>query len=440
MAPIRILVVDDFETWRGFVLSMLQKVWRFRVISDVADGLEAVQKAQELKPDLILLDIALPKLNGMEAARQIRGLSPESKILFLSQESDPEVVRHALSIGAHGYVLKTDADSEMLAAVEAVARGEHFLSSGLAGSQILQSQEHDNTSRRIHQIRRTKSRIAGINGGRGWGATEEHQDDTEGHEISSGSSITRWLAIAAGIAIVAAGLAVGHGVHQQTLISDMKGQQEQMRTTVGQLQGQIVSLTGKLNKMSRAQQAAGVARVNSPAAKQPFNMLRTAEDKQLKEIQARMDEQQKQLKDTQDQVVKTRLALEESLSATRDVLNGSIARTHEELVALQKRGERKYVEFSLSKSKNFQRSGPLMLSLRKVDTKHNSFDLTMIVDDNELSKTKVNLYEPIWVHRVDDPQPVQVVVNRIDKDHVQGYVSAPKYRNSELAPSRTPAS
>jgi hypothetical protein len=164
------------------------------------------------------------------------------------------------------------------------------------------------------------------------------------------------------------------------------------------------------------------------------------EDKRLKEIQARMDEQQKQLKDTQDQVVKTRLDLEENLSATRDVLNGSIARTHEEFVALQKRGERKYVEFSLSKSKNFQRSGPLMLSLRKVDIKHNSFDLTMIVDDNELSKTKVNLYEPIWIHRVDDPQPVQVVVNRIDKDHVQGYVSAPKYRNSELAPSRTPAS
>jgi outer membrane murein-binding lipoprotein Lpp len=270
---------------------------------------------------------------------------------------------------------------------------------------------------------------------------EEHQDETDGQEISSGTSITRWLAIAAGIAIVAAGLAVGYGVHQQTLNSDMRGQQEQMRTTVGQLQGQIDLLNGKLNKLSRAQQAAAAAaaRINSPAAKQPFSKLSTAEDKRLKEIQARMDEQQKQLKDTQDQVVKTRLDLEENLSATRDVLNGSIARTHEELVALQKRGERKYVEFSLSKSKNFQRSGPLMLSLRKVDIKHNSFDLTMIVDDNELSKTKVNLYEPIWIHRVDDPQPVQVVVNRIDKDHVQGYVSAPKYRSSELAPSRTPA-
>jgi YesN/AraC family two-component response regulator len=423
---------------------MFQKACKFRVISEVADGLEAVQKAEELKPDLILLDIGLPKLNGMEAARQIRRLSPESKILFLSQESDPEVVRHALRIGAHGYVLKTHAGAELLDAMEAVARGEHFLSSGLAEPQIVQSPGRNTTSRRPLQIRRKKSIITKISDGTGSGAMEEHQDGTEGQELekSPGSSITHWLVIAAGIAIVAAGLAVGYGVHQQTLMRDMKGQQEQMRATVGQLQGQIDLLTGKLNKVSRAQKAvtAAAAQANSPAAKQASNKRSSAEDKRLTEIQTRMDEQQKQLKDTQDQIAKTRLDLEENLSATRDVLSGSIARTHEELVALQKRGERNYVEFSLSKSKNFQRSGPLMLSLRKVDTRHNSFDLTMIVDDNEVSKTKVNLYEPIWIHRVDDPQPVQVVVNRIDKDHVRGYVSAAKYRNSELAPSRTPAS
>jgi hypothetical protein len=81
-----------------------------------------------------------------------------------------------------------------------------------------------------------------------------------------------------------------------------------------------------------------------------------------------------------------------------------------------------------------------MLSLRKADTKHKSFDLAMIVDDNQLSKKKVNLYEPIWIHRTDDPQPVQVVINKIDRDRVSGYVSAPKYRNSELTPSLTPAS
>jgi hypothetical protein len=273
---------------------------------------------------------------------------------------------------------------------------------------------------------------------------EEHQDRTEREEQeqSSGSSTARWLVIAAGTAIVAACLAVGYGFHQQTLVSELTGQQDQMRATVGQLQGQIESLTGKLNEVSTAQQAAAAAaaQANTPAVKQAAGKRGAVENKRLKEIQARMEEQQKQLKDTQDEVAKTRSDLEGNLSATRNDLNGSIARTHDELVALQKRGERNYIEFSLGKSKQFQRSGPLMLSLRKADTKHKSFDLAMIVDDNELSKKKVNLYEPIWIHRVDDPQPVQVVINKIGKDHVQGYVSAPKYRNSELTPSLTPAS
>ena len=273
---------------------------------------------------------------------------------------------------------------------------------------------------------------------------EEHRDRTEREELeqSSGPSTARWLVIAAGVAIVAACLAVGYGYYQQSLVSQLTSQQEQMRTTVGQLRGQIESLTGKLNEVSTAQQAAAAAaaQANTPAAKQAVGKRSAAENKRLKEMQARMEEQQKQLKDTQEEVAKTRSDLEGNLSSTRDDLNGSIARTHEELVALQKRGERNYVEFSLPKSKQFQRYGPLMLSLRKADTKHKSFDLAMIVDDNELNKKKVNLYEPIWIHRVDDPQPVQVVINKIDKDHVQGYVSAPKYRNSELAPNLTPAS
>src|SRR5262249_9800756 len=117
----------------------------------------------------------------------------------------------------------------------------------------------------------------------------------------------------------------------------------------------------------------------------------------------------------------------------------SIAKTHEELVVLAKRGERSYFEFDLEKSKQFQRFGPVTLSLRKADTKHKSFDLQMIVDDNTLTKKKVNLYEPIWIHTENESQPVQVVVNRIDKSHVHGYVSAPKYKPSELVSTSTPA-
>ena len=139
------------------------------------------------------------------------------------------------------------------------------------------------------------------------------------------------------------------------------------------------------------------------------------------------------MKETQDLIAKNRTELEGSLNSTRDELNGSIAKTHEELVALAKRGERSYFEFDLAKSKQFQRVGPLTLSLHKADTKHNTFDMVMIVGDSQLTNKKVNLYEPIWIHAENESQAVQVVVNRIAKDRVHGYVSAPKYKPSELA-------
>jgi len=132
-STVRILVVDDYEPFRRFVCSTLGKKPELQVIGEASDGLEAVQKAEELQPDLIVLDIGLPILNGIEAARRIRTLSPESKILFVSQESSADVVQEALSLGAAGYVLKVWAGSELLAAVEVVLQGKQFVSSGLAG-------------------------------------------------------------------------------------------------------------------------------------------------------------------------------------------------------------------------------------------------------------------------------------------------------------------
>jgi|SRR5580700_2399837 DNA-binding NarL/FixJ family response regulator len=128
-ASIRILVVEDFASFRQLIRSTLGKNPGLQVICEVLDGPEAVHKAEELKPDLILLDIGLPTLNGIEAARQIRKLAPESKIIFLSQESSAEVVEEALSLGAWGYVLKTRAGSDLLPAVEAVLSGKRFVSS-----------------------------------------------------------------------------------------------------------------------------------------------------------------------------------------------------------------------------------------------------------------------------------------------------------------------
>lgn len=133
LATVRVLVVDDFEPFRRFVESMAgtQRTWQ--IVCEVSDGLEAVQKAEELQPDLILLDIGLSRLNGIEAARCIHKVSSKSKILFLSQQTSADVVQAALSTGARGYVLKSDAGRELLPAVQAILKGGMFVSSSLAG-------------------------------------------------------------------------------------------------------------------------------------------------------------------------------------------------------------------------------------------------------------------------------------------------------------------
>jgi DNA-binding NarL/FixJ family response regulator len=130
MSPstVRVLVVDDYEPFRRFVCSTLRTIPALQIIGEVSDGLEAVRKAAELKPDLILLDIGLPTLNGIEVARQISTIAPESKVIFVTQESCPDVMQATLSLGAWGYVLKAKAASDLLLAVEAVLLGKRFVS------------------------------------------------------------------------------------------------------------------------------------------------------------------------------------------------------------------------------------------------------------------------------------------------------------------------
>jgi len=132
MAAFRILIVEDHEDLRALLRSLLENKTQCVVIGEASDGLQAVQRAQELQPDLILLDLSLPKLNGMEAGRRIRRISPRSKILFLSQEPDFEIVQSALRLGA-GYLLKSDA-KELPAAVHAVLDGGKFVSDRLKAS------------------------------------------------------------------------------------------------------------------------------------------------------------------------------------------------------------------------------------------------------------------------------------------------------------------
>ena len=132
MPSIRIIIVDDSEPWRRAISSILQQHKDLEVICEASDGLVAVEKSAALQADLILLDIGLPNLNGIEAARQIRIVSPGSRILFLTSHDRPELVREALRIGALGFVIKSDAASDLLPAVSAVMRGQRFVRSRLS--------------------------------------------------------------------------------------------------------------------------------------------------------------------------------------------------------------------------------------------------------------------------------------------------------------------
>ena len=130
---VRVLVVDDHEPFRRFVSSTLGKQPNLQIIGEAQDGIDAIQQAEALQPDLILLDIGLPGLNGIEAARRIVQTSSASRIIFLTQESSADMVREAFNSGAWGYVIKTQAGRELLIAVETVLQGKRFLSSGLDG-------------------------------------------------------------------------------------------------------------------------------------------------------------------------------------------------------------------------------------------------------------------------------------------------------------------
>ena len=128
MAAIRVLLVDDHEIARRGIRSVLARDANLDIVGESADGEEAVQKAGELQPAVILLDISLPGISGIQAARRIRVVSPETRIIFLSQHDSVQIAKDALSVGAHGYVVKSDAGHDLLAAINAAHEGRTFVS------------------------------------------------------------------------------------------------------------------------------------------------------------------------------------------------------------------------------------------------------------------------------------------------------------------------
>jgi DNA-binding NarL/FixJ family response regulator len=151
-----ILVVDDYEPFRRVVCQTLGEESKYLVVGQASDGQEALRKAAELQPDLVLLDITLPILHGIAVARRMRDFSPESKVLFLSQESDADVVREALNLGFAGYVAKADAGRELCTAIEVALLGKQFVSSALGAldPRLPGSEQKDNHNRRGHHRRK----------------------------------------------------------------------------------------------------------------------------------------------------------------------------------------------------------------------------------------------------------------------------------------------
>lgn len=258
-------------------------------------------------------------------------------------------------------------------------------------------------------------------------------------------------------AVMAAAIAIGFGWREHSQKTQLEERRKEMTAGMIEMQKQIQSLSGQLANLAAAQQqtaqavkerekpAPAPAAVSQPApahraiaarrAPAPRAARRPAappEDPRLKQLQGQLSEQAEKLARTQQEVDRNRAELENRLNATRDDLGGSIARTHEELVALQKRGERTYTEFQLDKSKQFQRVGQVSLALRKADTKHKRYDMEMIVDDVKLQKKSVNLYEPVYLTPGGGSQPLELVVNQITKNHVRGYVSMPRYSRQDL--------
>lgn len=240
------------------------------------------------------------------------------------------------------------------------------------------------------------------------------------------------------LAALAVALAVVliYGVHERGVAAHVSAQSVDTAAQLKAARAQIGALTARLDSLAASQPPAGQvvtgpsAHASRPvaAAVRPANRKQKP-DPRWKRVQDELDAQGKAIESTRQE-----------LADTRSGLQDSIAKTHDELVVLQKRGERNYFEFDLDKSKNFHAAGPVGISLRKADTKHQFADLRLLVDDRELSKKHLNLYEPVVFYPSEERQPVEMVINSITKNHIRGYISAAKYRASEVTAGDAAAS
>jgi hypothetical protein len=236
-----------------------------------------------------------------------------------------------------------------------------------------------------------------------------------------------WVAVAA-VGVVG----IGYAAHEHAKEQNLVAQNQQVSAQLDATNRQVTALTEKVNALATndAKPSAEAPSVGTGNAIKPHAAVRrgSALDPRFNKMQSQLDAQGKAI-DAQGKAIDDART---DLTNTRTELTGSIAKTHDELVVLEKKGERNYVEFDLAKSKQFKREGPVGISLRKANNKKGYADLMLMVDDRNLQTKHVNLYQPSMFYEPDSPQPIEIVINDISKDHIHGYVSAPKYRKSEL--------
>ena len=276
---------------------------------------------------------------------------------------------------------------------------------------------------------------------------EEYQQSNENNNLAGPSwrQETLWPVLVTLFILVAVGIVLGvySSYHQSAMTRQLSAHEADLNATTAQLHSQLQDALAKINDIAVVQSAQATesattaqSEARATAAQSQARVAASEASLQsarLRQLQSAVNDQMMKLQATQAEIARTRSDLEGNLNATRSELNGSIARTHEELVVLEKRGERNYFEFDAAKSKQFVRAGPMNLTLRKTDTKHANVDLVLLVNDQEINKKGVNLYEPVWIYETRDAQPLQVVINKIEKNRAHGYVSAPKYSRADLS-------
>jgi len=276
---------------------------------------------------------------------------------------------------------------------------------------------------------------------------EEREKKEENGAAASSSPSGRWPKIAAIVFFCAMVAGLVYAFNERARAGRLADDYAAMSADLKQTQAQLAALASRLQALSAPAPAEQLAAGTSAApqgkaqklqARAATSSKRRVEDPRWKKVEAQLAEHQQMIDRTRQDVEQARSDFESNLGSTRDELNGSIARNHEELVELQKRGERIFYEYSLTKTKRFERVGPLGISLRKANPKREYCDLVMLVDDREISRKHVNLYEPVMFYPSGYAQPLEVVVYNIDRDEASGYVSVPKYAQQAVTASATP--